>query len=90
VIVMTTNPSESQAAPAESQANPTPPTGPAMSEVIVMDDHIYLPLDADRNVIPDWAVSGIATEKVMRGTRLRMPDDLALLLNEHRKRVEIL
>ena len=88
---MTANPSESQTAPADSQANPPDaPAGPAMSEVIVMDDHIYLPLDADRNVIPDWAVSGIATEKVMRGTRLRMPDDLALLLNEHRKRVEIL
>ena len=85
---METNPSESQTAPAESQA--TPPVGPAMSEVIVMDDHIYLPLDADRNVIPDWAVTGIATEKVVRGTRLRMPDDLALLLNEQRKRVEIL
>jgi hypothetical protein len=94
---MTTTPSESQAGPAESQANPpdaqanqTPPAGPAMSEVIVMDDHIYLPLDAAGDVLPDWAVTGIATEKVMRGTRLRMPDDLALQLNEHRKRVEIL
>ena len=87
---MTTNPSESQTAPAESQADPVLPVGPAMSEVIVMDDHIYLPLDGERNVIPDWAVSGIATEKVMRGTRLRMPDELALQLNEHRKRVEIL
>jgi hypothetical protein len=87
---MDTNPSESQPAPPESQDVPTPPAGPAMSEVIIMDDHIYLPVDAKGDVIPDWAVTAIPTTKVLRGKRLWMPDDLALELTKDRRRVEIL
>ena len=71
--------------------NPTPtpapeptesPTVPLVSEVVITVDHVYLPFDADGNVCTDWAATSVSTTKVLKRTRLVVPDDLALLLSK--------
>ena len=56
-----------------------------MAMIVVTVDHVYLPLDEDGNGRADWAVTSDATTRVARGTRLRVPTDLALHLVETRK-----
>ena len=80
---MTTNPSESQQNPPESQGIPL------MVEVVIPVDHVYLPLDVEGNVVADWAVTSVSTTRVSRRTRLKVPTDLALHLSE-RDQAEIL
>lgn len=67
---------------------PTPQDAPAMAEIVITVDHVYLPLDAKRNVAAGWAAGNVSTSKVLRGARLKVPDDLALFLVE-RKQAEI-
>jgi hypothetical protein len=71
--------------------NPTPtpapeptesPTVPLVSEVVITVDHVYLPFDRDGNVCTDWAATSVSTTKVLKRTRLKVPDDLALLLSK--------
>lgn len=61
----------------------------SMAEIVVTVDHVYLPLDEAGDVGADWAVTSVSTTRVSRGTRLKVPTDLALLLLE-RKQAEIL
>jgi hypothetical protein len=86
---MTENPKESQPNPPESQE--IPPTAEAAAaaepdaggEVLITVDHVYLPFDeAGKNVRTDWAVTSVSTTRVSRGTRLKVPTDLALLLHK--------
>jgi hypothetical protein len=66
---------------------PQPDTG---AEVVIIVDHVYLPFDeAGKTVRLDWAVTSVSTSRVSRGTRLRVPTDLALLLDKQ-KQAEIL
>ena len=91
---MTTNPNESQPNPPESQG--IPPAAPetaaepaavaaADAEVEITVDHVYLPLDADGNARADWAVTSDSTSRVSRGTRLKVPTDLALHLADRKQ-----
>jgi hypothetical protein len=101
---MTTNPKESQPNPTESQGIPATtapetdtaaavtaePQPDAGAEVVIIVDHVYLPFDeAGKTVRLDWAVTSIQTTRVSRGTQLRVPTDLALLLDKQ-KQAEIL
>jgi hypothetical protein len=61
----------------------------SMAEVRITVDHVYLPLDENRNVRSDWAVTSVSTTRVSRGTQLQVPTDLALYLDK-RKQAEIL
>ena len=57
---------------------------------MILVDHVYLPFDeGGKTVRADWAVTSIQTTRVSRGTQLRVPTDLALLLDK-RKQAEIL
>jgi hypothetical protein len=68
-------------------AEPPPDAG---AEVVITVDHVYLPFDeAGKTVRLDWAVTSVSTSRVSRGTRLRVPTDLALLLDKQ-KQAEIL
>ena len=80
---MTTNPTESQPAPVESQEIP------AIVEVRITVDHVYLPLAEPRIVGSDWAVTSNETSRIARGERLLVPGDLAKLLIK-RSQAEIL
>jgi hypothetical protein len=95
---MTTNPNESQPNPPESQG--IPPTAESETaaaaesdlgaEVVIIVDHVYLPFDeTGKNIRTDWAVTSVSTSRVSRGTRLKVPTDLALHLDK-RKQAEIL
>ena len=53
-----------------------------ISEVVITVDHVYLPIDATGNVPTDWAVTNVSTTKVLKRARLKVPDDLALLLSK--------
>ena len=99
---MTTNPNESQQTPSESQAIPAAAEATAEAaataaaepdpgaEVKIIVDHVYLPFDkTGKNVRADWAVTSDSTTRVSRGTRLKVPTDLALHLSE-RDQAEIL
>jgi hypothetical protein len=80
---MTENPNESQNVPpiAEPESD---------AEVLITVDHVYLPFDeAGKTVRTDWAVTSVSTTRVSRGTRLRVPTDLALYLHG-RDQAEIL
>ena len=75
------------AAAAEAAPEPKPDEG---AEVVILVDHVYLPFDeAGKTVRLDWAVTSVETTRVSRGTRLRVPTDLALLLYKQ-KQAEIL
>jgi hypothetical protein len=76
---MTENPKDSQQTPPESQAIPL------MVEVAITVDHVYLPLDAEGNVVADWAVTSVSTTRVSRDARLHVPDDLAVVLKKRRQ-----
>jgi|ERR1700722_4327055 hypothetical protein len=99
---MTPNPNESQPVPTESQEIPpaaaetaaepasaaaTEPQPDPGAEVEITVDHTYLPLDKDGNGRTDWAVTSDSTSRVSRGTRLRVPTDLALHLAEIKQAV---
>ncbi|HYR65330.1 MAG TPA: hypothetical protein VEP47_04330 [Reyranella sp.] len=70
--------------------NPTPTPAPdpteskvlPVSEVVITVDHVYLPIDATGNVPTDWAVTNVSTTKVLKRTRLQVPDELALQLSK--------
>lgn len=62
---------------------------PAMAEIVITVDHVYLPLDEARNGRIDWAATSVETTRVARRTRLQVPVDLALVLSE-RDQAEIL
>jgi hypothetical protein len=66
-------------------AVPTEPQPDPGAEVEIIVDHTYLPLDKDGNGRADWSVTSDATSRVSRGTRLRVPTDLALHLVEDKK-----
>ncbi len=73
---MTSTPSET-ATPGET------PKIPGMSDVVITVDHVYLPVDeTGKNVPTDWAVTNVSTTKVLKRTRLTVPDDLALQLSK--------
>ena len=74
---------EPAAEPASAAATEPQPDPGAEIEITV--DHTYLPLDKDGNGRADWAVTSDATTRVARGTRLKVPTDLALHLVETRK-----
>jgi hypothetical protein len=94
---MTTNPKESQPNPTESQgippaaetaAEPAAAAGPVPdpgAEVEITVDHVYLPLDKDGNGRADWAVTSDSTSRVSRGTRVKVPTDLALHLADRKQ-----
>ena len=95
---MTENPKDSQQTPPESQEIPLAVETTAAAaaapdigaEVVIIVDHVYLPFDEEgKNVRTDWAVTSVSTTRVSRGTRLRVPTDLALYLDK-RKQAEIL
>lgn len=48
-------------------------------EVEITADHIYLPLDDDGNVPATWAEAP-DTVRVLKGTKLLVPDDLLAML----------
>ena len=50
-----------------------------MAEIVITVDHVYLPLDDAGNAVADWAVTSVATTKVSKRTRLKVPADLALV-----------
>ena len=60
-----------------------------MTTVVITADHVYLPLDENGDGTFDWAVSNVSTTKVARGSRLRVPVDLACFLSD-RDQAEIL
>ena len=66
-------------------AVPTEPQPDPGAEIEIIVDHTYLPLDKDGNGRADWSVTSDATSRVSRGTRLRVPTDLALHLVETTK-----
>ena len=72
---MTSTPSET-ATPGEPQKVP------GVSDVVITVDHVYLPIDATGNVPTDWAVTNVSTTKVLKRTRLQVPDELALQLSK--------
>jgi hypothetical protein len=84
---MTENPKESQTNPPESQGIPATAAAVAEpdAEVEITVDHVYLPLDEDGNGRADWAVTSDSTSRVSRGTRLKVPTDLALHLAERKQ-----
>jgi hypothetical protein len=87
---MTKNPEDSQQTPPESQEIPPAAAPDIGAEVVIIVDHVYLPFDEEgKNVRTDWAVTSVSTTRVSRGTRLRVPTDLALYLDK-RKQAEIL
>jgi hypothetical protein len=87
---MTKNPEDSQQTPPESQEIPPAAEPEIDAEVLITVDHVYLPFDEEgKNVRTDWAVTSVSTTRVSRGTRLRVPTDLALYLDK-RKQAEIL
>ena len=53
-----------------------------MAAIVITADHVYLPLDENGDGIFDWAVSNIATTKVPRRARLKVPVDLACFLSD--------
>jgi hypothetical protein len=71
-----------------TNANETPNV-PLSSEIVITVDHVYLPLDDKGNVRIDWAATSVSTTKVLKRTRLKVPDDLALFLSK-RDQAEIL
>jgi hypothetical protein len=81
---------ESATAADSAAAVTTEPQPDAGAEVVITVDHVYLPFDeAGKTVRADWAVTSIQTTRVSRGTQLRVPTDLALLLDKQ-KQAEIL
>ena len=57
------------------------------AEVVITVDHVYLPLDAAGNARADWAVTSDSTTRVSQGTRVKVPTDLALLLDKQKQAV---
>lgn len=55
-------------------------TGTAMTGIVITVDHVYLPLDADGNVVAGWTAPNVLTSKVLRRTHLKAPADLARFL----------
>ena len=85
---MTTNPNESQQTPPESQAIPAAAEPDLGAEVKIIVDHVYLPFDeTGKNVRADWAVTSDSTTRVSQGTRVKVPTDLALLLDKQKQAV---
>jgi len=66
----------------QSETQAEAPKVPPIAEVVITVDHVYLPIDATGNVPIDWAVSNVSTSKVLKRTRLQVPDELALLLHK--------
>ncbi len=84
---MTENPNESQPNPPESQGIPatTETAAEPDAEVEITVDHVYLPLDEVGNGRADWAVTSDSTSRVSRGTRVKVPTDLALHLADRKQ-----
>jgi hypothetical protein len=62
---------------------------PGDANIVVTVDHVYLPLDENGCGRDDWAATNVSTTKVLKRTRLTVPDDLACFLSD-RDQVEIL
>lgn len=65
------------------------PEDGSMASIKIIVDHVYLPLDENRDGRTDWAVTSVSTTKVNKRVNLKVPADLALFLSE-RHQAEIL
>ena len=52
----------------------------AMTGIVITVDHVYLPIDAEGNVVAGWTAPNVSTSKVLRRTHLKAPADLARFL----------
>jgi hypothetical protein len=53
-----------------------------MTEIVITADHVYLPVETEGNVVAAWPASNVFTSKVLRGTPLQVPADLAAFLSD--------
>jgi hypothetical protein len=54
----------------------------AMTIVVITVDHVYLPVGPEENVVTAWPASNVFTSKVLQGTELQVPADLAQFLTD--------
>lgn len=54
----------------------------AMTDIVITVDHVYLPVTPGKNSVEAWPASNVSTSKVLRGTCLQVPADLARFLSE--------
>lgn len=70
------------ARPPSARPSATEPAQPSVTEpavlvgIVIMVDHVYLPLDAEGNARAEWR-GAIDTIKVVKKTQLKVPQDLA-------------